>query len=492
MSEMKGFVVAAGGVVLLALGFAGGWFARPSDGSETAAENAPAPKRPRVEIDDGGTPEVVSRRASDEFVRKYSDHKTSRAALEDIPTDEIPAHLAALLEKGGLGGLDSTEKGALLMLVRKGWIEDQDATLRFLLKIPHPNDRAELIGDLVGILAGEGRLDPARIPILTEALLGTSDLDGLGRSARHSIRRMIAEWHEEAPAAVETWVLGIEDESRRQTLLQPLIESKAETDFQAALELAEQHARDEDGAVRIPQALFEQAVKRDAASLLAVTEATAKSSEGGGQRGRGYAYPVGFDYESALRGLAEMEDGLPDDKMFAKMPAGLLTEWAKVEPQAAYDWLLEGHSVTFNDGIDEFLDGYGRVAPPREWIPLLEPFLNGEMLQAEDAYRASYSQLSGAGPGAVEEWVGALDGKVPRSEALGGLLKASNSWQGDRTVRERERIFQAMEPAERLDVSRDWANRLLNSQRGRREYRATLMKLGHSEAEIDAALAEFR
>lgn len=479
------------GTLLVALGFVIG-----RTGGSSAPEQS-AESRPVVRERDP-VPSRVGRTASrsvspDRMERFFESYRNAgsderQVVLSEFSAREIPESLRVTLDLAGVGGLDYLERRALQQLLLKGWKGDPQGSLVALRSVGHDGTRGVLLAGLVQNALEEELIDSSMVTTLIEDLAGTAGVKGLGSEESRALGDLAEFWYGESPSEMRQWVLGIEKGPMRREMVNRLISAEAPVDFEAALELAAAERSSDDSRPGLPRVLFEEAAKRDAGALLRTIGLT--EYEGTSASGSGLRYAEGFDFAAVLNGLAEMRESLPEGRRFEEVPNNILEEWSKTDPQAAYDWVLEDREVTFNSGIGEYLEGYGEIAAPDEWSPLLQPFLEKEERhQVGAAYGASVALLRKGDSRALGDWLRGLNGIVPADDALAGLLKVSAYSSGDEIVSFRARVFEAMGPGSRLDVSKDWASRMLRDKEGMAEYSEALTRLGHSRAEIDAALA---
>lgn len=472
--------------LLLALGFALG----RSVGSGDLPEEDPAPTaRAHLRPDRPPLARALPRGVVGDFFSGDSKSEGDAVTLaRRVGVEGFSGFLEELLAERRASGLGYQEQKRLSAMLESLWEQDPGGTLKALDSIGNTDVRGRLLAGLIDGLVERDSLDPAEIPELAECLFASAGLGGLGHGGKRALEAMIGRWYERSPGEVRAWVLGIGNEGERTVCLAKLIEVEAAGDLDVALELAESQFRGSSAARDLPMNLFQEAVGQGSDTLLRAIGASAYP--GKSASGQEIEYPEGFDFAATLERLTEAERDLPEGWRYAHYPSNLLSEWAKVDPQAAFDWMSGGSKVSFNSEIGDFLKGYATVARPDEWSPLLVPMLTGDVSHIRDsAYQASFEQLRGQGPAGVEEWLAGLEGSVPRDVALSGLLHGVAFWGGNGIQDQRAVILAQMSPAVRLDVEQAWAGRWLRDERMRTEYRQALSRLGHSEAEIDAALA---
>lgn len=200
--------------------------------------------------------------------------------------------------------------------------------------------------------------------------------------------------------------------------------------------------------------------------------------------------PDGFDYERVLTELNRLGKEAGDDYKFTRLPTNLLTEWAASDPQAAYDWLSKEPKVSFNDDLDEFIEGYNQAAPASEVGAFLSD-LEQSMSLEEDGYR--YREvlsvaISADDPEVTKSFMSALQRSPRRTETLEEITRRLQFSSGG--IAASGAVLAAMTPAERMNLfNGEQGSRLRSRDAWHGNFRSQMRALNHTDAEIDAILA---
>lgn len=334
-------------------------------------------------------------------------------------------------------------------------------------------------GDLSDALAA---IPVAEIPGLLAALRDRAGYLGLDYRNKSVLEKLVVHWFDQAPNEALLWVLSLEPETDREGLLRELVRHEAERDFDAALALA-RRVSGEGGPVDFLLGLQQMAADRGAGRLLELARLSAGKDSG--SSGIDLTYPPDFDFRMVLDGLADLGAWLGDGEKITSVPSNLLDEWTRRDPQAAFEWISQGHEVPFN-GMEDFVEAYAAVGGDREVGRLV-----GEIFKADEPHAYTrYSLASEAlfeAPRAetLEGFLEAAGGAASREMHLAGLLDRSSSTMGTSYDTARWVIVGAMTPEQRLRLIP--ASRLSVEQR--RQLVPELRRLGHGDEEIATMVA---
>jgi len=183
-----------------------------------------------------------------------------------------------------------------------------------------------------------------------------------------------------------------------------------------------------------------------------------------------------------LDGLAALQSSLKQGESPSLLPSNLLTEWAKADPDAAWEWLGEDKKVPFND-VNEFLEGYCGAATNAQIIQIFKQV--GEKFEEPDAYfRLGWRVIAEKqNPELISQFIHAAPGN--HQEKLNYLYEVSNNSFGSYFDVSRSILVSQMSPAERMSVFAQDRNL---SESKRKFYTPILQRLGHTEAEIQQML----
>jgi len=288
--------------------------------------------------------------------------------------------------------------------------------------------------------------------------------------------KLVADWYEADPNAALLWVLSQQNPRRTSFMLTSIVGRLSETDLDAALTLAKRYGADEGRHLEMPRQLKEKLGKTDAEEFLRVTGSFTQYL---GLSGGMAEFGDGFDFQRALDGLAEMKAGLEEGVNPAYVPTNLLSEWAKRDWDAAWDWALNTKDQADLSGLAK---GAAATVPTQEYaglaafiaaIPDREPERNA--IQAWDVLSAR------ASPALFSSFLDQAPGG--RQENLSRILAASFNYGGDGYDDAQEILISQMTPAERLAAFQSEPVRQVDPGR-RQDYSDLLRRLGHNDGEI--------
>lgn len=323
-------------------------------------------------------------------------------------------------------------------------------------------------------------IDPAEVPVLLAALSERAGYFGLGSRDEEVLGKLLLHWYDADPDAALVWVLARASAADRERLLDQLINHEAGRDLDRAIALANRYLRVADGAVNISGRMLKEAVDQGPEKLLEVLRlGVGRSRESSGSD---MAYPAAFDFHRVLDGLSELSKSLEEDEAITTVPTNLVEEWARRDPQAAFEWVSQGHEVPHN-GMEDFIEGYAELVGDRELGELVGKLFEPDEADASRGYQLVWDSLMKAPrPEAVEGFLEAARGPATREQHLAALLDRSSGDSGSSFSATRNAIIGAMTPEQRLSLIP--RSRLHAGQRqGLTPY---LHQLGHTEEEIAA------
>ena len=199
-----------------------------------------------------------------------------------------------------------------------------------------------------------GALEPDEIPALLSALRDRAGYFGLGHADEDVLKKLVVRWYDGAPEEALLWVMSLESEEDRQSLLREVVNHEADRDFDAALALARRVSPGDDDPFRFLDRLQQKAAELGPDKLLQLARLSVGKT--GVSSGFGPTYPPDFDFRKMLDGLAELHESLGEGEKITSVPANLLEEWARRDPQAAFEWVSQGGEAPFNEGTG-FIEG---------------------------------------------------------------------------------------------------------------------------------------
>jgi hypothetical protein len=323
-------------------------------------------------------------------------------------------------------------------------------------------------------------IDVSEIPGLLGSLADRAGYFGLASKDETVLEKLVLHWFDRAPDEALLWVLSLEPEADRDKLLRELVNHEAEEDLDAAIALARRCSGTDGTANNFLGGLQQKAADKGEAKLLELCRLSAGRTDGAS--GLGLVYPPDFNFRKMLDGLVEISGSLGEGEQIATVPSNLLEEWTRRDPQAAFDWVSQGHEISFN-GMEEFIEAYAEIGGDREVGALVGGIFDAAEPHASTRYDLAWEALSEAPrPGTLEGFLETAGAAATREAHLAGLLDRSGAFFGSDYDQARRVIVEGMTPEER--------RRLISasslSPELRRKLIPELRRLGHSDAEIAA------
>jgi hypothetical protein len=205
------------------------------------------------------------------------------------------------------------------------------------------------------------QIQTADLLFLIEAISQNAGITGLDYSEREKLDAFLNEWLERDADAAIAWADALKNPKDRMGFLHKIIDNIAKNDLEKAITLAKQYCRDDQGDWSLPINLEVKILSQDAEQMLK-SVAMFVNSRGGSRLG--VNFPPNYDFRRALDGLNTLQSALKEGD-FAFIPGGLVRDWAKSDPEAAWNWLSEGKNASVK-GYDDFLQGYSDMASASE------------------------------------------------------------------------------------------------------------------------------
>lgn len=351
-----------------------------------------------------------------------------------------------------------------------------DGLLKQLADAEHQKDKeAEL-------LAG---IDTADLLPMIERIARGAGFTGLGYREMDRLGRLLTAWSERDPEAALAWADGIENPKDRKDLLDKVIVAVSDKDSEKGLELVRRYCLTENGRWDIPYEIQGKLASLDAETMLR-TLGTFVSSNG--TSGRGGTFSEGYDFRRALDGLADLHATLTSgNQSLAVVPANLLKEWARRDPEGARAWCMLGRTVPCND-LSEFMDGYCSTATPEQAAQALVDFTTRSP-QAQVPYQNAWGILGEQQSAeTIERFIALMPGD--REDKLGSLLKASTHSMGGPYDRSKALLVKQMTAEERVSVFESCFGSDGCDDHSREIFQPMLRQLGHGDEEIRRMLPE--
>lgn len=323
-------------------------------------------------------------------------------------------------------------------------------------------------------------METSELLLLIEAISQKAGITGLDYKDKEQLEDFLVEWSKRDSDAALAWADGIKNPRDRKALLGKVISHIAEKNWETGIELVLQYCRNEEGGWDIPYSISNKIVSTDADQMLRLTAQFVSSK--GGTSGYSGEFPPNYDFRKALDGLAAIKSSLKQSESFSVLPTNLMEEWAKIDPDAAWQWLGEDKNVTFND-VDDFLEAYCETATNAQIIQILTQA--GERSETPDQhFRSAWSVIAEKqNAELISQFLDAAPGN--HQEKLNQFFRVSNRSRGGYFDVSKNMFVSQMSPAERMSV---FAQDLDYSEMDRKFYTPILQRLGHSEAEIQRML----
>jgi len=330
-----------------------------------------------------------------------------------------------------------------------------------------------------GFSDGDIELAPEDMKAYFEALEGRAGLYGLSERDLEIMAHFLPQWYQYAPGLAMEWIRGRSSQQESMKLLSTLITGLAPDHLGEALELAVLNDQEMSAAgtmqFRMGTSLYRAAIENDMDAFVRVARLNISTSNS--TRHPGFDYPEGFDFSGALNGLADVTESLENNQVLLVAPGDLLSDWAQRDPQAAFDWLLQGRKVAENDTFEDFLEGYVNVAD--------NAALTEFVVQNENQISLPNTMWNLIRKNPTIDLIDVLlnhPGIVPRQEdVLNDMLIASNTYGGNVSDNARYLILYALDADGRLRaLGQNSSIRLEHRQ----HIGPLLRRLGHNEQEI--------
>ncbi len=191
------------------------------------------------------------------------------------------------------------------------------------------------------------KLTPKEVPGLVAALCADVGPDGLDHEQKNLIRQAMRNWWEADSKGATNWLKSLPNGGIKRYLVSNLLRGLAYQDAAQAEALAqsfkEQDPAWDDSELHdyLVSQHAEKAWKNPNVTADAMLEIYSRFKRHGGWT-RVAVYPQNFDFRKFLDGLASMRE--QDEGYQGTAPRDTLTEWAKIDPDSAVQWVLDAKS----------------------------------------------------------------------------------------------------------------------------------------------------
>ena len=323
-------------------------------------------------------------------------------------------------------------------------------------------------------------IEAHQVPDLLRQLSNSNSLAGLSSSDKKVFQQLLKHWYSLSKTETLSWLSKLPNEQERVYQISELISLTSETNLDEAIELMQEYLRQEDGSLNTPLNILNSSAERSAELLFEVSIMGQSETISNGMNG--LSYPDGFDFKKALNLFSEYSSSLSVKQASSITPSNLLSEWAAINPQDAYDWLNLGKSLIANDSLKPYIEGYVQYATPVE----VGTFL-GDIF---DAKKPDYSGIKQAlhntrDSSVLETFLNNSGSSISRNEHYVNLLHemdvASNYMSETRHT-----LLRSIPAEQRLAIIGDpKLSRYVSSPFLNSEARKSLIQLGHSTEQID-------
>ena len=333
------------------------------------------------------------------------------------------------------------------------------------------------------------KLPTADLPQFVTGLCQSAGPDGLGNNEKWLLGRALNKWWEEDSAGLLAWLKQLPRSRSKQYLLETLLERVSSEDPAQAAALAESFKAADpqwDNGKLLDTFLekeVNQAWERPGVTADEMLALYSRFSRGNRCQGTYLkTYPEGFDFRKFLDGMASLNR--QDGKNPARMPPDILQAWAKADPQAAADWLLQHEATKRENGEvsfvewEDIINGITARSGPQayhQWAAGIVTQGQGE-LRAAILRESNDQQLAGI----VEQ----IPGAATRDAVLSAAIASSGSYGRD----ELTRLGLLSTPEARLRVIAETTSSLSELIRRGRTDPSLWPRVGLTPDQVDAAL----
>ena len=238
------------------------------------------------------------------------------------------------------------------------------------------------------------KLPAADLPRLVTELCQSAGPDGLGSDDRRLLSGALDRWWQEDGAGLLSWLRQLPSGRSKHYLVERLLQRIAFKDPAQAAALAESFkaADPEWDNAKLQDSLVEREVNQawqtpgvTAEERLALHSRFSRGNKGSGPHMK--TYPQNFDFRKFLDGMVALNQR--DGKNPAQMPSDVLEAWARIEPQAAAEWLLRYESTEEKDGRIPFAgwDDISRGVTARSGLQAYHQWAAGIVVQGSGELR---------------------------------------------------------------------------------------------------------
>ncbi|GAA5484640.1 hypothetical protein [Haloferula sargassicola] len=339
----------------------------------------------------------------------------------------------------------------------------------------------------------EAELDPSEIGEVVEWLSMQGGLQGLDFKKKSYLRNLIFRWHQLDPEAALAWIASREHPGDRQFYYRQITAVMGLDDLPAAIDFLEKHVDPNAPTEDFPYDLFSLAAKEDPDLLVRLCGLSVNS--GSSMFSLPIDFPEGFDFRRCVEGFASLAAGLSDGQRISNMPVNLVTEWSKIDPQAAFEWAITTDAAVWErrasgpDPLTQFFSGFASASDTRTYGSFVADFYRSRS-DAETTASQTLDALSAKPDSAtIDAFLAEVSPEGNSDVVISQILPTAFHQYGQAPESLRSELFARMTPAGRLAFIKD-----LTSQPGTTRAYIDLVRslpqLGHTEEEIRQATAK--
>ena len=325
------------------------------------------------------------------------------------------------------------------------------------------------------------RLGHQSVPDAITQITNSAGYFGYSESDREKLIEALTAWYMESPEDALEWVKG---SSAYPTLVGQLfgelVVEVAAIDFSEGLELAESEVRILNTApAESISELLKLSLTHGPEAVLQVTELGV-----GNQNRKNFSYcefPDDFDFYTTLNGLADLHESLKEGKDFTVLPSNLLSEWAKQDPKAAWQWLEEGRTLQNNDTKLEYFKGYRELVSAQELGETIGDYMGFDKEGTKGLVSLLSNRLMPSD--LVPGYISAADPTEQVGVVADLIRESGDGYASDWGGRIRTKMLSKLDPATRLSALEQALSDLNSIERA--EMRPILLEMGHTEQELD-------
>jgi hypothetical protein len=310
---------------------------------------------------------------------------------------------------------------------------------------------------------------------LVAALQRRAGLGGLGYNDMVLFKSIVASWYDSNPDEALYWVLGIGNPADERILLGAIVEHCADTDWQAAVALAELYGASAGREIEMPNEVRMVMGSLDPEDYVRIGRMF-------GPRWKDSSYEFADDFQ--FRETLELFGG-------EYKPANVLKEWARRDFSAAWEWASSRDESQFTRNSAALLNMANTWSEEADDDQAVEfaAYLMGEQAPVtlpsrnlEIVYKLLLDRPTADN---VQSLLELAPGD--RQEHLNGLLKIGALRRSTRGHLFREKLLDQMTVAERITAfeSLPPAFRRIENSGIRQNFESILPRLGHSPEEIE-------